>query len=118
MKSLRAIVCLVAVLLLVGLLAFQAVAERPQAREIRDKVKWGDPDDIATCRSSGSKMRTWEDHLECWALFTFPWPLGRESTNSITGRVVSGSGGVAIEAAKAHGEGLQEHAEHPDQIWR
>jgi hypothetical protein len=57
MKSLRAIVCLVVVLLLVGLLAFQAVAERPQTREIRDKVMWGDPDDLAGCRKAGLRSR-------------------------------------------------------------
>ena len=62
MKSLRAIVCLVAVLLLVGLLAFQAVAERPQTKEIRDKVMWGDPDEFGACRAAGG---WWYMAIEC-----------------------------------------------------
>ncbi len=57
MKSLRAILCLVFALLLVGLLAFQAVAERPQSKEIRDKIMWGDPDDLVGCRKSGVLSR-------------------------------------------------------------
>lgn len=59
MKSLRAIVCLVAALLLVGLLAFQAVAERPQTREIKSKVMWGDPDEPAGCR----RVDKWQKSL-------------------------------------------------------
>ena len=44
MKSLRVIMRFAVVLVLLGFLVGQALAERPQTREIRDKVMWGDPD--------------------------------------------------------------------------
>lgn len=51
MKSFSGILCLLAALMLVALLAFQAAADRPRRKEIRDKVMWGDPDSPAGCRS-------------------------------------------------------------------
>lgn len=53
MKSVKPIACLVLVMLLVGSLACQALAERPQIREIRDQFMWGDPDEPAGCRQVG-----------------------------------------------------------------
>ncbi len=44
MKSLGVIMRFVVVLLLLGFLVGQALAERPQTREIKSKVMWGDPD--------------------------------------------------------------------------
>lgn len=57
MKSLRAILCLVFALLLVGLLAFQALAERPDTREIRDAIRWGDPDEVGWSRKADGRHR-------------------------------------------------------------
>ena len=44
MKSFKQIVCLAVVVLITALVAFEAAAELPRTREIRDKLMWGDPD--------------------------------------------------------------------------
>jgi hypothetical protein len=44
MKSFRVVVCFSVVLVLLGFLVGQALAELPQIREIKDKIRWGDPD--------------------------------------------------------------------------
>ena len=95
MKSFKQIVCLAVLLLLVVLLASEALAERPQTREIRDKVKWGDPDSPAWCHKSndwrrvaselpdrGFKMRVFVANSICEEMCPPPlwmWPYNRGS---------------------------------------
>lgn len=50
MRLIKAIACFFFLLVLVALPAIEARAERPQTREIRDKIRWGDPDEPAGCR--------------------------------------------------------------------
>jgi hypothetical protein len=52
MKSFKQIVCLAMVVLITTLFALQAAAERPRTREIRDKLMWGDPDEMGASRKA------------------------------------------------------------------
>lgn len=74
MKSLKPILCLLVMVLLAALLAGQALAERPEAREIKSKVMWGDPDEPAGCREVDLWWREVNGPPDCEMVLTRPAP--------------------------------------------